>query len=47
MSVRIDFADSVNDFDIARNLFIDYAESLEFSLSFQGFEEGLEHLPGK
>ena len=47
MSVRIDFADSVNDFDIARNLFIDYAESLEFSLSFQGFEQELEHLPGK
>ena len=47
MSFRIDFADSVTDFDVARNLFIDYAESLEFSLSFQGFEEELEHLPGK
>ena len=47
MSFRIDFADSVTDFDVARNLFIDYAESLEFSLSFQGFEEELQHLPGK
>ena len=47
MSFRIDFADCVTDFDVARNLFIDYAESLEFSLSFQGFEEELEHLPGK
>ena len=47
MSVRIDFADSFADFDNARKLFIDYSESLGFSLSFQGFEEELEHLPEK
>ena len=47
MSVRIDFAQSPDDFDNARKLFIDYAESLGFSLSFQGFEYELEHLPGK
>ena len=47
MSVRIDFAYSFADFDNARKLFIDYSESLEFSLSFQGFEEELEHLPEK
>ena len=47
MSVRIDFAHSPADFDNARKLFIDYAESLGFSLSFQGFEDELEHLPGK
>ena len=47
MSVRIDFAHSPADFDNARKLFIDYAESLGFSLSFQSFEDELEHLPGK
>ena len=47
MSVRIDFAHSPADFDNARKLFIDYSESLGFSLSFQGFEDELEHLPGK
>ena len=47
MSVRIDFAHSPADFDNARKLFIDYTESLGFSLSFQGFEDELEHLPGK
>ena len=47
MSVRIDFAHSPADFDNDRKLFIDYSESLGFILSFQGFEEKLEHLPGK
>ena len=47
MSVRIDFAHSTADFDNARKLFIDYAESLGFSLSFQGFKDELEHIPGK
>ena len=47
MSVRIEFAHSPADFDNARKLFIVYGESLEISLSFQGFEDELEHLPGK
>ena len=47
MSVRIDFAHSTADFENARKLFIDYAESLGFSLSFQGFKDELEHIPGK
>jgi hypothetical protein len=47
MSVRIDFAHNPADFDNARKLFIDYAESLGFSLSFQGFDDELEHLSGK
>jgi len=46
MSVRIAFAQSPADFYNVRNLFFDYAESLGFSLSFQGFEVELEHLPG-
>ena len=44
MSVRIDFAQRPDDIYNARKLFIDYAESLGFSLSFQGFEDELEHL---
>ena len=47
MSVRIDLANSPADFVNARKLFIDYAKSLGFSLSFQGFEDELEHLTGK
>ena len=46
MSIRIDFAESTIDFDKARQLFLEYADSLGFSLSFQGFEEELENLPG-
>ena len=47
MSIRIDFAESKIDFDKARQLFLEYADSLGFSLSFQSFEEELENLPGK
>ena len=46
MSVHINFAERTKDFDKARQLFLEYADSLGFSLSFQGFEEELENLPG-
>ena len=47
MSVCIDFAESIADFDNAKQLFLEYADSPGFSLCFQGFEEELENLPGK
>ena len=47
MVVQINFAQSQSDFDKARRLFIEYAETLGFSLCFQGFDEELENLPGK
>ena len=47
MVVQINFAQSQSDFDNARRLFIGYAETLGFSLCFQGFDEELENLPGK
>ena len=47
MPLRINFADSQNDYDSARLLFLEYAETLGFSLCFQGFDEELEKLPGK
>ena len=47
MPLRINFAKSQSDFDTARLLFLEYAETLGFSLCFQGFDEELESLPGK
>ena len=47
MPLRINFAESQSDFDISRLLFLEYAETLGFSLCFQGFDEELENLPGK
>jgi len=35
------------DIDEAKSLFIEYAESLNFDLCFQGFDEELKTLPGK
>ena len=47
MPFRINFAEGQSDFDISRRLFLEYAETLGFSLCFQGFDEELENLPGK
>ena len=47
MPLRVNFAEGQSDFDTARLLFLEYAETLEFSLCFQGFDEELENLPGK
>lgn len=40
-------AQTEEDYDIAKKLFIEYANSLGFDLSFQDFEEELANLPGE
>jgi GNAT superfamily N-acetyltransferase len=40
-------AEKPEDVSIARELMVEYAESLGFNLSFQGFEEEMQSLPGK
>jgi ribosomal protein S18 acetylase RimI-like enzyme len=40
-------ADTENDVEIIRGLFIEYAGSLGFDLGFQNFEEELANLPGE
>lgn len=45
--VAIRAAETAADLGVARLLFQAYAESLDFSLDFQGFEDELDNLPGR
>ena len=40
-------ARTIEDMQIARRLFVEYQNCLEFDLSFQGFAHELNHLPGE
>jgi putative acetyltransferase len=44
MTIRV--ADRPSDFETVRTLFVEYAQSLQFSLCFQNFEQELAGLPG-
>jgi putative acetyltransferase len=46
-SLKIVQAETTSQIAAARKLFIEYAESLGFSLRFQGFDEELANLPGE
>jgi ribosomal protein S18 acetylase RimI-like enzyme len=46
-AVAIRAAETAADLSVARLLFQAYAESLDFSLDFQGFEDELDNLPGR
>lgn len=45
--LRIFEAKTGDDIELARRLFIEYADSLEFDLNFQNFDEELANLPGE
>jgi GNAT superfamily N-acetyltransferase len=45
--VNITVAKTDEDIQIARRLFVEYQNCLEFDLSFQGFEQELANLPGE
>ncbi|NKB56879.1 MAG: GNAT family N-acetyltransferase [Alphaproteobacteria bacterium] len=45
--ITISEAITLQDIDTIRTLFLEYAESLDFSLCFQGFDDELALLPGK
>ena len=47
MKINIEFAQDEKDYANAKLLFKEYANSLDFSLSFQNFDKELENIPGK
>ncbi|HWL08197.1 MAG TPA: GNAT family N-acetyltransferase [Planctomicrobium sp.] len=47
MSMHIIPVQSQQEIDIIRNLFMEYARSLDFDLGFQNFEDELSELPGR
>ena len=47
MKIKIQFAQSEKDYYTTKILFKEYANSLDFSLSFQDFDKELENIPGK
>jgi putative acetyltransferase len=46
-AVHIRYASGANDIAVVRTLFEEYANSIGFSLCFQGFDQELAGLPGK
>ena len=44
--IRIQLVESAHDVATARELFLEYADSLGFSLCFQGFDKEIQELPG-
>ncbi|MEC9345032.1 MAG: GNAT family N-acetyltransferase [Pseudomonadota bacterium] len=47
MSIRVSAATGPDDIAAARTLFLEYAESLDFNLCFQGFDAEMARFPGE